>query len=167
MMAGIIYHLCAALQQFCRRLSLFMARHFIDRESEWADAEELGEDTGQDVRFLRIQLLKVRAENTDLKSRTSDFGERFAALFHIPDGGLRDIACDYEIRRRSDGTSFKVVLEHCVFCGCAVKTEIFQHERDALLYRALLQTVEYQPRRNLSCPPCYEEYEKSLELSKN
>ena len=81
MMAVMMYQLCAALQRFCRRLSLFMARHFIDRESEWADAEELGEYAGQ----------------------------------------------------------------------------------DALLYAALLQTAEYQPRRNLSCPSCYEEYEKSLE----
>lgn len=99
MMAVMIYHLCAALQRLCRRLSLFMARHFIDRESKWADAEELGEDVGQDARFLRLQLAKVRAENTDLKSRTNDFGERFAALFHMPDGGLREIARSYEIRR--------------------------------------------------------------------
>ena len=38
----MMYRLRAALQGFCRRLSRFMARHFIDRESEWADAEELG-----------------------------------------------------------------------------------------------------------------------------
>ena len=37
----MMYRLRAALQGFCRRLSRFMARHFIDRESEWADAEEL------------------------------------------------------------------------------------------------------------------------------
>ena len=163
----MIYQLYAALQRFCRRLSLFMARHFIDRESEWADAEELGENAGQDARFLRLQLTKARAENTDLKSRTKDFGERFAALFHMPDDGLRENACGYEIRRESVGTSCEVVLEHCVFCGCAVKTEAFQSARDALLYVALLQTAGYHPRRNLSCPPCYAEYEKSLELSQD
>lgn len=163
----MMYQLCAALQRFCRRLSLFMARHFIDRESEWADAEELGEDAGQDVRFLRLQLAKTRAENTDLKSRANDFGERFAALFHMPDGRLREIARSYEIRWKPGGTSCEVVLEHCVFCGCAVETKAFQSERDALLYVALLQTAEYQPRRNLSCPSCYEEYEKSLECSKD
>lgn len=166
-MASIIYHMCAALQRVCRRLSLFMARHFIDRESEWVDAEELGEDAGQDVRFLRLQLAKVRAENTDLKSRTNDFGERFAALLQMPNGGLREIAHSYEIRRKSGGTSCEVVLEHCIFCGCAVETKVFQNERDALLYVALLQTAGYQPRRNLSCPSCYEEYEKSLELSED
>ncbi len=167
MIAVMMYQLCAALQRFCRRLSLFMARHFIDRESEWADAEELGEDAGQDARFLRLQLAKVRAENTDLKSRTNDFGERFAALFHMPDGRLREIVRSYEIRWKPGGTSCEVVLEHCVFCGCAVETKAFQSERDALLYVALLQTAEYQPRRNLSCPSCYEEYEKSLECSKD
>lgn len=166
-MTAMIYYLCAVLQRFCRRPFLFMARHFIDRESEWADAEDLGEDAGQDSRFLRLQLAKVRAENTDLKSRTNDFGERFAALFHMPDGGLREIARSYEIRPMPDGTSYEVVLEHCVFCGCSVETKAFQNERDALLYMALLQAAEYRPRRNLSCPPCYEEYEKSLELSKD
>ena len=163
----MMYRLCAALQGFCRRLSRFMARHFIDRESEWADAEELGEDAGQDARFLRLQLTKARAENTDLKSRTKDFGERFAALFHMPDDGLRENACGYEIRRESVGTSCEVVLEHCVFCGDPIEVKVFQHERDALLYVALLQTAGYQPQRNLSCPLCYTEYEKSLELSKD
>ena len=163
----MMYQLCAALQRFCRRLSLFMARHFIDRESEWADAEEMEGEAGQDARFLRLQLTKARAENTDLKSQTKDFGERFAALFHMPDDGLREIVRSYEIRRKSVGPSCEVVLEHCVFCGCAVKTEAFQSERDALLYVALLQTAGYQPQRNLSCPLCYTEYEKSLELSKD
>lgn len=125
MMAVMMYQLCAALQRFCRRLSLLMARHFIDRESEWADAEELEGEAGQDARFLRLQLAKARAENTDLKSRTNDFGERFAALFHMPDGGLREIARSYEIWRNLSGTSYEVVLEHCVFCGCAVETKAF------------------------------------------
>ncbi len=163
----MMYRLRAALQGFCRRLSRFMARNFIDRKSEWADAEELGENAGQDTRFLRLQLTKARAENTDLKSRTKDFGERFAALFHMPDDGLREMACRYEIQQEPGVTSCEVVLEHCVFCGCAVKTEAFQSERDALLYVALLQTAGYHPRRNLSCPLCYAEYEKSLELSKD
>ena len=139
----MMYQLCAALQRFCCRLSLFMARHFIDRESEWADAEEMEGEAGQDARFLRLQLTK--------------------ALFHVPDSGLREIARSYEIRRKPGGTSCEVVLEHCVFCGCAVETKAFQHERDALLYAALLQTAGYQPKRNLSCPFCYDEYEKSLE----
>jgi hypothetical protein len=164
-MAVMMYRLRAALQGFCRRLSRFMTRHFIDRKSEWAD--ELGENVGQDARFLRLQLTKARAENTDLKSQTKDFGERFAALFHMPDDGLREIVRSYEIRRKSVGTSCEVVLEHCVFCGDPIEVKVFQHERDALLYVALLQTAGYQPQRNLSCPLCYTEYEKSLELSKD
>ena len=48
----MMYRLRAALQGFCRRLSRFMTRHFIDRKSEWADVEELGENVGQDARFL-------------------------------------------------------------------------------------------------------------------
>ena len=161
----MMYRLRAALQGFCRRLSRFMTRHFIDRKSEWADAEELGENAGQDARFLRLQLTKARAENTDLKNRAKDFGERFAALFHMPDDGLREIARSYEIRRKSVGPSCEVVLEHCVFCGCAVKTEAFQSERDALLYTALLQTAGFRPRNNLSCSQCYSEYLKSSGLS--
>ena len=125
----MMYRLCAALQGFCRRTSRFMARHFIDRKSEWADVEELGENAGQDARFLRLQLTKARAENTDLKSRTKDFGERFAALFHMPDDVLRENACGYEIRRESVGTSCEVVLEHCVFCGDPIEVKVFQHEQ--------------------------------------
>ena len=132
-----------------------------------ARVRELEAKESEDIKYLRFQLIRTRAENTRLQNQVHDSGIRFAALFHMPDDGLRENACGYEIRRESVGTSCEVVLEHCVFCGCAVKTEAFQSERDALLYVALLQTAGYQPQRNLSCPLCYTEYEKSLELSKD
>lgn len=166
MMAAIIYHLCAALQRFCRGLSFFMARHFIDRESEWADAEEVERTMEQDARYLRFQLIKARAENTDLRSQANDLWMKCSELFQMTQEQLRKFACRYETRRMGSG-SWRVVVNRCVFCGCEVKTVDFHSERDALLYVALLQTVNCQPRHNLSCPSCYEEYEKSLELSED
>ena len=134
-------------------------------EPQWVDAEQVDDSLEQDVRFLRFQLTKTRSELTERSQRPDSFPQRFAALFHMPEEVLCRLPCRYEIGR--SGGNWAVVLERCVFCGCAVKTEAFQSERDALLYVALLQTAGYHPRRNLSCPPCYEEYEKSLELSKD
>ena len=134
-------------------------------EPQWVDAEQVDDSLEQDVRFLRFQLTKTRSELTELSQRPDSFPQRFAALFHMPEEVLCRLPCRYEIGR--SGGNWAVVLERCVFCGCAVKTEAFQSERDALLYVALLQTAGYHPRRNLSCPLCYTEYEKSLELSKD
>lgn len=165
MMAVIIYYLCAALQRFCRRLSLFMAQHFIDRESEWADAEEVEESVGQDAKYLRLQLIRVRAENTDLRNQTNGLWMKCSEPFHMTQEQLREYACRYAIREADGKTDWLVVVNHCVFCGCDLKTVAFSTERDALLYAALLQMIGYQPKHNLSCQSCYEEYEKSIALS--
>ena len=161
----IIYYLRVALQRFCRRLSLFMARHFIDREGEWADAEKVDKDMEQDARYLRLQLIRLRAENNDLQSRTNDLWVKCSELFHMTQDQLRTSACRYEVREADGKAGWQVVVNHCVFCGCDLETVAFSTERDALLYAALLHTAEYQPKRTLSCPSCYEEYEKSIALS--
>ena len=134
-------------------------------EPQWADAEQVDDSLEQDVRFLRFQLTKTRSELTELSQRPDSFPQRFAALFHMPEEDLRKAACRYEVYPSDDGGGWTVVVEHCVFCGCAVKTEAFQSERDALLYTALLQTAGFCPRNNLSCSQCYSEYLKSSGLS--
>lgn len=167
MMTMIIYYLCAALQRFCHRLSLFMARHFIDRESEWAEAEEVEGSIEQDAKYLRFQLIKQRAENNDLRNRTDNLWVKCSELFHMTQQQLRKLTCQYEIREAVGKAGWLVVVNHCVFCGCDLEPVAFCTERDALLYAALLRTAGHQPKHNLSCPTCYEEYEKSLELSKD
>ena len=134
-------------------------------EPQWADAEQVDDSLEQDVRFLRFQLTKTRSELTELSQRPDSFPQRFAALFHMPEEDLHKAACRYEVYPSDDGGGWTVVVEHCVFCGCAVKTEAFQSERDALLYTALLQTAGFRPRNNLSCSQCYSEYLKSSGLS--
>ena len=134
-------------------------------EPQWVDAEQVDDSLEQDVRFLRFQLTKTRSELTGLSQRPDSFPQRFAALFHMPEENLRKAACRYEVYPSDDGGGWTVVVEHCVFCGCAVKTETFQSERDALLYTALLQTAGFRPRNNLSCSQCYGEYLKSSGLS--
>lgn len=134
-------------------------------EPQWADAEQVDDSLKQDIRFLRFQLTKTRSELTELSQQPDSFPQRFAALFHMPEEDLRKTACRYEVYPSDDGGGWTVVVEHCVFCGCAVKTEAFQSERDALLYTALLQTAGFCPRNNLSCSQCYSEYLKSSGLS--
>lgn len=134
-------------------------------EPQWVDAEQVDDSLEQDVRFLRFQLTKTRSELTELSQRPDSFPQRFAALFHMPEEDLRKAACRYEVYPSDDGGGWTVVVEHCVFCGCAVKTEAFQSERDTLLYTALLQTAGFRPRNNLSCSQCYSEYLKSGGLS--
>lgn len=134
-------------------------------EPQWADAEQVDDSLKQDIRFLRFQLTKTRSELTELSQQPDSFPQRFAALLHMPEEDLRKAACRYEVYPSDDGGGWTVVVEHCVFCGCAVKTEAFQSERDALLYTALLQTAGFCPRNNLSCSQCYSEYLKSSGLS--
>lgn len=134
-------------------------------EPQWADVEQVDDNLKQDVRFLRFQLTKTRSELTELSQRPDSFPQRFAALFHMPEEDLHKAACRYEVYPSDDGGGWRVVVEHCVFCGCAVKTEAFQSERDTLLYAALLQTAGFRPRNNLSCSQCYSEYLKSSGLS--
>lgn len=148
-----------------RRMREALRWLFILDEPQWADAEQVDDSLEQDVRFLRFQLTKTRSELTELSQRPDSFPQRFAALFHMPEEDLRKAACRYEVYPSDDGGGWTVVVEHCVFCGCAVKTESFQSERDALLYTTLLQTAGFRPKNNLSCSQCYSEYLKSNGLS--
>jgi len=121
-------------------------------------------DKDQDIRFLRLQLTKLRADNTELQSRADDWQKVFSALLSMPLRQLRALASRYEVWG-SDGKGWFMAVEHCVFCGCALEIAPFQTERDALLYAALLQTVGYRPRHNLSCSSCYHEYQETNGIS--
>ena len=130
MMDVIIYYLRTALQQLCRRLSQIMARRFIDRESEWADAEKVDKDMEQDARYLRLQLTRLRAENNDLQSRTNDLWVKCSELFYMTQDQLRTSACRYEVREADGKAGWLVVVNHCVFCGCDLETVAFSTERE-------------------------------------
>lgn len=136
---------------------------FSSDEPQWVDAEEVVNDPEQDVRFLRFQLTQVRAELTELNQRPDSFPQSFAALFHVSEETLCQLPCRYEIGR--SGGSWAVVLERCVFCGCALEVVPFHTRRDALLYAALLQTAGYHPKNNQSCSQCYNQYQETNELS--
>jgi len=156
--------LYAALYRFCHCLGSFLDRHRSSEEPyPWIEDEVL-EDEEQRLKYLQIQLTKLRADNTELQSRADDWQKDFSALFSMPLGQLRALASRYEVWG-SDGKGWFIAVEHCVFCGCALEIVPFQTERDALLYAALLQTVGYRPKHNLSCSSCYHEYEETHEIS--
>ena len=104
-------------------------------EPQWADAEQMDDSLEQDVRFLRFQLTKTRSELTELSQRPDSFPQRFAALFHMPEEVLCRLPCRYEIGR--SGGNWAVVLERCVFCGCAAKTEASKVSGTPVVYGAL------------------------------
>ena len=164
-MEAIIYRVRAVWQRLYRRLYLFMKWHLINRKSQWTDAEEVERDIEQDIKYLRLQLTRLRAENNDLRNRTNDLWVKCSELFHMTRDQLQMSACRYEVQEAGNKAGWLVTVNHCVFCGCGLETAAFSLERDALLYAALLQTAEYQPKHNLSCPSCYAEYEKSIALS--
>ncbi len=167
MLIKFVEYLRSAAYRFCVRLwsSINGDWNLPESPDPWAEAEllEQGEEN-QDVRFLRLQLTKLRADNTELQNRANDWRAQFPVLLNMPEGQLQEIACRYEIREADSKSGWLVALDHCVFCGCGLETTAFGTRRDALLYVALLQVVGYRPKHNLSCPSCYEEYEKSIAL---
>ena len=169
MISMIKERLDAALDRLQRYLSFFLHRGSRNWRTTFLRARihELEQEENADIRYLRWQLTKLRAENTSLKNRRNELCTGAAPLFNMPGEELRQIACRYQVVSLDGSSGWVVVMEHCVFCGCELETTPFRTERDALLYAALLQTAGYQPKRNLSCPSCYEEYEKSVELSKD
>ena len=128
-------------------------------------ADELEGKENADIKYLRWQLTKLRAENTDLRNRGNEVCARAAPLFHMPVEELRQTACRYQVVPLDGGSRWAVVREHCVFCGCALETVPFRTERDALLYATLLQAAEYRPKNSLSCESCYNEYVEITDLS--
>ena len=127
--------------------------------------DELEDKENADIKYLRWQLTRLRAENTDLRNWGNEVCASAAPLFHMPVEGLRQTACRYQVVPLDGGAGWAVVREHCVFCGCALETAPFRTERDALLYAALLQTAGYRPKNNLSCEQCYNEYVEVTDLS--
>lgn len=127
-------------------------------------ADELEGKENADIKYLRWQLTKLRAENTDLRNRGNEVCASAAPLFHMPVEELRQTACRYQVIPPDGGTGWAVVREHCVFCGCTLETVSFRTERDALLYATLLQAAGHRPQNSLSCSRCCSEYLESTEL---
>ena len=130
-----------------------------------ARIQELEQEENADIKYLRWQLTRLRAENTELRNQVNECCAGFVPLFHMPVEKLRQTACRYQVVPLDGGAGWAVVMEHCVFCGCELETAPFRTERDALLYAALLQTAGHRPKNNLSCTRCYSEYLESTELS--
>lgn len=153
------------------RLRLSLTSLFRHRPKDWrtsflqARVHELEQEENADVKYLRWQLTRLRAENTDLRNRGNEVCANAAPLFHLPVEELRQTACRYQVMPLDGGAGWAVVMEHCVFCGCELETAPFRTERDALLYAALLQTAGHRLKNNLSCTRCYSEYLESTELS--
>lgn len=170
-MAGFVERLRSAAYRFCVRLLASANGDFgeLEHPGPW-DAANLLEpddkgDKDQDIRFLRLQLTKLRADNTELQSRVDDWRTRFPALLNMTECQLHELARHYDIWQADDAAGWFVAANNCVFCGCGLEIETFRTRRDALLYGALLHTVGYRPRHNLSCPSCYAEYEETHEIS--
>ncbi len=155
-----------ALERFRRYLSFFIHRGSRNWRTTFLRARihELEQEENADIKYLRWQLIKLRAENTRLESRGNEICAELMPLFHMPVEELRQTACRYQVMPLDGGAGWAVVMEHCVFCGCELETAPFRTERDALLYAALLQTAECRPKNNLSCTRCYSEYLESTEL---
>lgn len=171
MLTGMAKRLYAAAYRFCSRL-------FSSANGDWSvledpdpwDAAYLLEPPDddsreQDIRFLRFQLTKLRAEKTELLHQADGLRDKFSALLNMTEGQLQDSACRYDIWEAGREPGWFVATDHCVFCGCGLEIVPFHSKRDALLYAALLQTVGYRPKHNLSCPACYAEYEETREIS--
>ncbi len=157
-------HLYAVLYRACHWLGSFLERHrSLEGPYPWVDDEVLEEDREQRVKYLQIQLTRLRADNTALKNRADDWRARFSELVNMTEEQLRALAHQYDIWE--DDRGWFVAVNNCVYCGCGLDVAAFRTRRDALLYAVLLQTVGYRPRHNLCCSPCYDEYVRSNHLS--
>ena len=65
----------------------------------------------------------------------------------------------YDVRKGRDA-KWEVVVGHCCLDGCDMDIVSFPSERDALLFAALLDAVNYHPPHNVACSACYAEYRK-------
>lgn len=171
MLIGMAKRLRSMIYRFCSRL-------FSSANGDWSVLEdpdpwdkayflEPPDDDvrDQDIRFLRFQLTKLRAEKTELLSRMDGLRDKFSALLNMTEEQLQDDACRYDVWEADHEPGWFVATDHCVFCGCGLEVTDFRTRRDALLYAALLQTVGYRPKHNLSCPACYAKYEETREIS--
>lgn len=129
-----------------------------------ARVRELEAKENEDIKYLRFQLTRTRAENTRLQNQMNDSWVQFGALFSMPEDELCKAARHFAVSPSDDG-GWSVTVEHCVLCGCELKTVPFRTEREALLYSALLNVAGYHAKNNLSCPECYREYMDVNQLS--
>lgn len=147
------------LHRLHMRLNWFLGRYVVSGELRYLRkrVKELEAGENQDIRFLRLQLAKLRAENTDLQSRADDWRIKFSELFTMTEGQLYEHAHHYDIWEADDAPGWFVAANNCVFCGCGLEVAAFRTKRDVLLYGALLHTMGYHPRHNLCCSSCYAE----------
>ena len=102
------------------RLNCFLGRYAVSGEHRYLRmrVKELEEGENQDIRFLRFQLTRLRAEKNELLSRADDLRDKFSALFCMTVEQLQDAACRYDIWEADCGPGWFVAADHCTFCGC-------------------------------------------------
>ena len=72
------------------RLRFFLISLFRHRPKDWrtsflqARVHELEQEEKADIKYLRWQLTRLRAENTDLRNRGNEVCANAAPLFHLP-----------------------------------------------------------------------------------
>ena len=135
-------------------------RHpYIQSDFEAYELRQKLEEKQRDINYLQFQLVKARADKTDLHLRRNELVNVFAQVLDRTDDQLR---CSQALPVRPDqsGTGWEVVTQRCCLGGCDIGVYSFQSERDARRFAALLEAIEYRPSHNIACSACYTEYQK-------
>lgn len=128
-------------------------------DGETYDLRERLEQKQRDINYLKFQLIRTRAEKSELEQRPVGLRDTIVAILNEPVEQLRN-AVRFQVREAETGSRWEVVTDHCCLGGCDLNVCTFPSERDALLFARLLNAVGYRSPHNISCPACYEEYMK-------
>ena len=117
------------------------------------------EEKERDIKYLQFQLIKLRADNTELQLRRNELAALFGDVIKKADDQLRR-GLRFHVHSTEDGTAWEAVTEHCCLGGCDMGVYACPTERDALLFAGLLGAAGYQPPHNIACSECYAEHMK-------
>lgn len=97
------------LERFRRYLSFFIHRGSRNWRTTFLRARihELEQEENADIKYLRWQLIKLRAENTRLESRGNEICAELMPLFHMPVEELRQTACRYQVMPLDGGAGWR------------------------------------------------------------
>ena len=109
-------------------------------------------------RTLQEELARIKEKNRSLAERQRD---QLADVLKKNDVELRKGRL-FPVRPAPISGQWEAVAEHCCLSGCDLEVYSFASERDALLFSALLETLGYEPRRNMACHQCYTEYSRDM-----
>lgn len=119
------------------------------------------EEKQRNIRYLELQLARIRADKFELEQRPTELRDTIAAILNEPINQLRS-AVRFHGREAEPGPGWEVVTAHCCLGGCDLNVYDFPSERDALLFARLLDAVGCRSPHNIACPACYEEHMKDF-----